>query len=202
MDADRFDLLTRSLPRAGNRRSVLSALAAAALGGIEVRRATAACNRRGDPCGNGQGGCCGDLKCCGGTCRNLQKDRKNCGECGEVCGRKSGRPTCVGGECTAKLTTGAVCPPESTSCAEDIVPYLCGNGCVCDIATDGRPFCGSQSSCFPANQCQEDADCFKDGIGNPANPPGTRCIHRTQEQQEVCSNCASHCVLPCGASVG
>ena len=129
MDEHRFDAMVRAIAgRAANRRGALRALAGAGFAGAlgRVGTAAAACRRRQQTCGDGQGRCCNDLACCGGRCRNLQTDERFCGGCRTACDVDQGQ-TCRAGQCVCpdgRPPCGGTCCPDNCYCNAD-------NRCEC-----------------------------------------------------------------------
>jgi hypothetical protein len=119
MDDQRFDALTRHLGRLANRRSLLGA-SLALLGRSALPESALACKKVGRKCDKNKA-CCDHAKCkgdkkdqkgkcrcksgykeCNKRCYDLDKDRQNCGACGNAC-----------------LTPEACCDGEcSTACAQ------------------------------------------------------------------------------------
>jgi hypothetical protein len=105
-------------------------------------------------CGNR---CCGDsqrpeIKCCGGTCANLNEDHDHCNGCNQACP--------VGASC---VNGGCECPPGQT---------VCDGRCV-DLLND-KKYCGScLNVCRGTNECCQGIFCFNTEIEQECCPAGT-----------------------------
>ena len=180
MDEQRFDTLARSIGALRTRRSVLTALAAAAVAaapGLGGREAAAALKRGGAKCSSGS-------QCASGAC--IQYD---------VC-KKHGRLT---GKCRCGCTTDDDCPSGKTcrngACFRDCpTPTDCTGGqnfvtcnregtCYC-FSTDLGPSCVTLQVLCTENPCDTSEDC----------PQGQVCM----TYAPCCCGCEKFCTNPCG----
>jgi len=141
MDADRFDVLVRTLSRTGSRRAAFGALTGGALAAVAAPVAAKHKKK-----------CKKPRLLCSGTCTNVQKDPLNCGHCGHACdvnescaagvcactpdcaGKHCGDDGCGGscGTCPANNCQGTTLTTEACESGA-CVPHLvaCGSGQVC-----------------------------------------------------------------------
>jgi hypothetical protein len=90
---------------------------------------------------SGSGSSCGAPTTeCGASCKNLETDNDNCGECGLVCPSMT---TCNSGQCTGRACTNdGTCNPGSD-----------GSGLICGPADKCVPGCHSTSQCPGTETC-------------------------------------------------
>jgi Stigma-specific protein, Stig1 len=116
----------------------------------------------------GKGGCPQGKTLCRGKCYDLQSDRANCGQCGNVCSESQ---TCEGGTCKAQL--GGACS-SATPCRSGLT---CSNGTCVTICSEGQAGCGQQlCACPQGTHClggtAAGALCVADC---PVNTPNSGC---------------------------
>ena len=117
-----FDELAKGLASGQvSRRKALKWMATAALGGTLFSIPGVAWGTPRTP-PSGKGGCTGGRTLCRGRCYNLQTDRNNCGQCGNVC---SETETCLAGSCCA---TAKVCGGVCCAAGETCITVLTGTG--------------------------------------------------------------------------
>lgn len=95
--------------------------------------------------------CTGSMTCCSGSsyCVDLQRDRTNCGRCGNKCARDQ---SCFEGEC--RYTDNCMCDSSGEPCSDF---EICQDG-VC------RP-CGADHKCPDGSCCHCGQDCTPMGGG-------------------------------------
>ena len=101
-----------------------------------------------------QTSCMSGLGLCGGTCRDLTTDSRNCGSCGYVCpaGTSCQSSWCLEGAKGSNTNDSGVLTTDSTCTGRQT---LCGNACA-DLLTDKNNCgvcsraCGSQDICVNA----------------------------------------------------
>jgi hypothetical protein len=132
--------------------------------------ATNCCVETGGSCSSAEE-CCGFIQgfpelgpaCCGGICRDTQRDEANCGDCdlvctgtGQICGGGGAAP----GECCGDSSQDAPCVSDDDCCFND----LCCNS-VCTNVNFNQDHC---NACF--NACDSDEQCRLQGCcGNTGN---------------------------------
>lgn len=167
MDADRFDVLAKTVAAMHSRRGVLRALARTLVGlaapfGLATiaSEETAACHGPGKKCDRrGRDTCCGGAKCKGGKCRCPRRkkrcrdscipkahccDAADCGSCA----------SCQNGQCVSGCGARQQC--LDGQCACDGSSELCGGQCV-DTRTDDRHCGRCGNSCAGTATCQNGA---------------------------------------------
>jgi hypothetical protein len=166
-----FDELAKGLASGEvSRRKALRLMGAALLGGTLASVPGAAWAARTPP--SGKGGCPQGRTLCRGKCYDLQTDRNNCGQCGNVCSESE---ECQGGTCLG--VQGALCSSQ-TQCGYGLTcyqgtcfpcgPISCFTGC-CDANGKCQPgttseACGSGG--LQCDQCGANEGCFS------STPPG------------------------------
>jgi len=162
MDDQRFDTLARTVVSRPSRRALARAARGALLGALLAGRGgaeAATCQRKNKPCGGDDGRCCDGLKCCNGTCRDLDRDKRNCGRCGTRC---RGGTTCLNGGCFGP----GICPPTPKYCDAFGDSTLCSDAdtCFCTTTGAGRTVClQDQPFCTTGlTRCRTNDDC-RDG---------------------------------------
>lgn len=155
MDGSRFDNLVKSLGAGRSRRSVLGALAGAALAAVGVGSAEAA-NKR--SVGNA---CSTNSDCASGLCVQETRTRKIChcrsaGDCPAATAQCQTAACLPTGYCGAAITAGASC--------DDGVPCTVNDVCQADGSCVGTP-----KSCDDNNACT--ADACDPVTGNCINSP-------------------------------
>jgi hypothetical protein len=153
MDAERIDVLARSVAIGMNRRRLIAGLVAGLvqpLLGDPRWAAAGGCGKVGKRCDN-NGDCCahaecrgGECKCrsgwkdCGnGTCVNRDTDEDNCGACGTVC---AAGEACCAGTCADLQADAANCGECDNACGD--TEACIGGACVVTRPVDGcSPIC-------------------------------------------------------------
>ena len=138
MDTDRFDQFTRLLGTPGSRRTAVRGLFTFA-GGTSILALLGddAGAKKGKKTGKGKDKkkdkkkCDRDEKDCGKKCVNLQRDKANCGSCGNACG-ESGDIECCQGACTNLGSDRFNCGDCGNACNqdEDCIQRSCQPRCV------------------------------------------------------------------------
>jgi len=183
MEADRFDILTRSL---SSRRGAIGlgallgmsrAISLAEIAAKEEKKGAKGkkrkkCRGNKTKCGRG---CCvttgAKPNCCptakGKACTNLASDPANCGSCGFSC---AAGKVCAGGLCWDSC-------PEASGC---FGAKLCNTNDLC-VAVNGVAVCSVGGNCFALTDCSTDpAVC----------PAGTACA------DICCGNASKTCRTP------
>ena len=90
-------------------------------------------------------------QCCSGFCRNLMTDPQNCGTCGTNCFSKE----CCNGVCTDTKTNVQNCGTCGNNCTQWVPGAVCQNGtCVCGPGTTAcRNGCCGGAFPFCCNNC-------------------------------------------------
>lgn len=92
--------------------------------------------------------------CCGGTCKDLSFDVKNCGACGRTC--KSGE-WCNHGYCEAEVTCDATNSDLTCNLASGRAGVCCEGSCVDPHSADNCGRCGA--ACPPGATCNSSGGC-------------------------------------------
>jgi hypothetical protein len=163
MDSERFDRIVRSFGQNRSRRQALRTLAGVAAGAVALGGAAAVEAGR---CKNGKE-LCGTRK--NASCKDLQTDVNNCGECGKVCSTVNGTPACSGGTCETVCTPS--CSPGMTCCS---------GGCT---TLDIPPTCGS---------CTVSCTGFADACNDPACT-ATGCAKKPAREGLTCNGVGGTC---------
>lgn len=175
MDADRFDMLLRTLARSSPRRSIAGALASLLLAGKfnGHQYLAASANKKKkrkkkkkkdkdkdkndcDP------RCSGGTLCCNGRCVSVLTDRENCGECGKACGVSE---ICRNAQCAPCDDPFALCTVAGTQQCVNVKTDRnhcgsCGTICPKDPTTPARDLVceGGQCVCT-GNTCNNGRCC-------------------------------------------
>lgn len=183
MDEHRFDNLTRSLGRAGSRRSVLKVLASGMTGGLLAlvgRQQSDAfiCRQTGVLCGK-------DAQCCSGLCDDTTH-RCLCPS-GTVDCEGTCQECCTADDCSEQTCMTVAC--DSGSCAYSPIPGCCTSDDQCD---DENP-CTTDTCDQASNTCTHTAV----GDNTKCGETGV-CCHGTCTDATASPNCGS-CGATCGA---
>ena len=160
-----FDELARGLASGDvSRGKALRLIGAALVGGTLASIPGVAFARAPRTPPTGKGGCIAGRTNCRGKCYDLQSDRNNCGQCGNVC---SDVQECQGGTCMGAPPPPVQCDNALNNCATD--DCVCGAGTACaangdcvlpvqcdntlnDCSTDPC-VCGTGTTCDSSGQC-------------------------------------------------
>jgi hypothetical protein len=183
MDGGRFDALARRWGAVAGRRGVLGGLAAGTAAVLGLGGGAAAKHRddhRPD-CARGKTACPARDPDRRWACRDLERNRRNCGACARACRRGE---RCRGGRCVPadrrECRADAECPPPrggSAACVEGRCVAACPKG---------------ERACGPApgacRECCFSADCPVGQTCTEPTPPTTRAVAAPPP---------GRCVVPC-----
>lgn len=121
--------------------------------------------------------------CCGTTCRDLQNDFTNCGECGKPCTN----PVNATSQCTTGMCQLKACLPAFSDCNGNMV-----DGCEWNKLQDGPCTCvpGATQPCYQGSPGTENVGPCMAGI-QTCDSTGTgwgACIGQVLPVFEVCNN--------------